>query len=114
MGIPLHVVLRGVEKAFDSWETKPRKRSIKTLLYCQEEVEAQYAEWLESRVGSHEIEETQTAVEDNSIFPRQTVLDYLARSLDELSKLNEGRLRNSDDDLTQALSRAIALLSEIK
>src|ERR1700737_1025853 len=52
MDIPLHVALRGIEKAFDSWESKPRKRSIKSLLYCQEEVEAQFAEWMESRVGA--------------------------------------------------------------
>ena len=51
-GIPLHIVLRGVERSFDSFEAKPRKRSVKSLLYCQEEVEAQYAEWLESRVGA--------------------------------------------------------------
>ena len=41
IGIPLHVALRGIEKAFDSWESKPRKRSVNSLLYCQEEVEAQ-------------------------------------------------------------------------
>src|SRR5688500_14905535 len=56
MGVPLHVALRGIEQAFDSYEAKPRKRSIKTLLYCQEEVEAQYAEWLESRVGASDSE----------------------------------------------------------
>src|SRR6476660_5039984 len=52
-GIPLHIVLRGVERSFDSFEAKPRKRSVKSLLYCQEEVEAQHAEWLESRVGAN-------------------------------------------------------------
>src|ERR1700755_2263890 len=51
-GIPLHIVLRGVEKSFDSYESRPRKRTVKTLLYCQEEVEAQYAEWVEARVGA--------------------------------------------------------------
>ena len=50
-GIPLHIVLRGVEKSFDSFEARPRKRSVKSLLYCQEEVEAQYAEWVEAHVG---------------------------------------------------------------
>ena len=55
-GVPLHVVLRAIEHAFDSYESKKHKRTIKTLLYCQEEVEAQYAEWLESRVGSHDDE----------------------------------------------------------
>src|ERR687884_2022726 len=52
-GIPLHVVLRGIEKAFDSYEARPRNRSVKSLFYCQEEVEAQFAEWLESRRGAH-------------------------------------------------------------
>ncbi len=52
MGVPLHVVLRGVESAFDSYESKPRKRTVKTLYYCQEEVEAQFAEWLEGQRGA--------------------------------------------------------------
>ena len=52
-GIPLHIVLRGIERAFHSHESKKRKRSVKSLLYCQEEIEAQYAEWLESRVGAN-------------------------------------------------------------
>src|SRR6266576_1316118 len=72
MGIPLHVVLRGVEKAFDSWEAKPRKRSVKTLLYCQEEVEAQYAEWIESRVGAPE-----TSVTDEKV-PTETTEESAA------------------------------------
>src|ERR1044072_653128 len=53
-GVPLHVAVRGIEHAFDSYDAKKHKRTVKTLLYCQEEVEAQYAEWLESRVGSHD------------------------------------------------------------
>ncbi|HWS54606.1 MAG TPA: hypothetical protein VN228_10780, partial [Pyrinomonadaceae bacterium] len=52
MGIPLHVVLRGIETAFDSYESKPRKRSVKSLYYCQEEVEAQFAEWVEAQTGA--------------------------------------------------------------
>src|SRR5919206_3859489 len=45
MGVPLHVALRGIEKAFDSYESRPRKRTVKSLMYCQEEVEAQFHEW---------------------------------------------------------------------
>src|SRR5437763_4524150 len=52
MGVPLHVALRGIERAFDSFEAKPRRRSVKSLLYCQEEVEAQFAEWQEAQVGA--------------------------------------------------------------
>ncbi|HXM50483.1 MAG TPA: hypothetical protein VN956_21760, partial [Pyrinomonadaceae bacterium] len=75
-GVPLHVLVRAVEHTFDSHESKKQKRTVKTLLYCQEEVEAQYAEWLASRVGGHEEEgaESRQADESKSPFPRDVVL----------------------------------------
>src|SRR5690349_12661961 len=73
--IPLHIVLRGIEKSFDSFEAKPRKRSVKTLLYCQEEVEAQFAEWLESRVGANPVEEAREVNE--TAFSSDAVRDHL-------------------------------------
>lgn len=111
-GVPLHVAVRGIEHAFDSHQAKRRKRSVKTLLYCQEEVEAQYAEWLESRVGSHE--EAQGDEPGESPFPRDAVVAHLARLLEELTKLYEARRQTEEDELTETLSRASALLSEIK
>jgi hypothetical protein len=113
-GVPLHVVVRAIEHAFDSHQSKQRKRSVKTLLYCQEEIEAQYAEWLESRVGSHDDEETRSVDESKSPFPRSEVMAHLARSLDRLSELYEERRQGTGDDLSEALSRAVSLLSEIK
>jgi hypothetical protein len=113
-GIPLHVVLRGIEHWFDGYEARKPKRPVNTLLYCQEEVEAQYAEWLASRVGSHEesAADTKKADESNSPFPRDSVLAHLGRSLDILKQLNAERAK--DHELIKALSRAITLLSEIK
>lgn len=112
-GVPLHVALRAIEHAFDSYEAKKHKRTVKTLLYCQEEVEAQYAEWLESRVGSHDERPAADPEEDQkSPFPREAVLAYLDTSLKALTQLFEQR-QLSDDELTEALSRAITLLTEI-
>src|SRR6185295_17194875 len=85
-GVPLHVALRGIEHAFDSYDAKQAKRTVKTLLYCQKEVEAQYAEWLQSRVGSNETPEPETA-SDKSPFPRATVLQHLDRAIAELAQL---------------------------
>lgn len=51
-GVPLYVALRAIEKSFDSHESKPRKRSVKSLFYCEEEVAAQFADWLESQRGA--------------------------------------------------------------
>jgi hypothetical protein len=115
-GVPLHVVVRAIEHAFDSHESKKQKRTVKTLLYCQEEVEAQYAEWLESRVGGHEEEgaESKRADESKSPFARDEVLAHLGRSLDALGQLFELRQPTNDDELTEALARAVTLMSEIK
>ena len=109
-GIPLHIVLRGVEKSFDSYEARPRKRSVKTLLYCQEEVEAQYAEWVEAHVGS-----SNTSAEpesDKTPFSFAAISEHLQRSRNALSELAQSRKQK--DDLSEALTRAIALLVEIE
>ncbi len=113
-GVPLHVVVRSIEHAFDSHESKKQKRTVKTLLYCQEEIEAQYAEWLESRVGGHEESAVagKQADDSKSPFPRDAVLAHLGRSLDALNQLKAERV--DDHELSAALSRSITLLSEIK
>ena len=111
--VPLHVVLRAIEHAFDSYESKKHKRTVKTLLYCQEEVEAQYAEWLESRVGSHDDEGTAGEVEDRkSTFSKDVVLAHLDRSHHDLSDL--ATARTGEDELTEALKRAANLLTDIR
>jgi hypothetical protein len=112
-GVPLHVALRGIEHAFDSHDAKKHKRTVKTLLYCQEEVEAQYAEWQESRVGSHEDADSRREDEKTSPFSPSTVLAHLERSWEELTNLSNQR-EEQQDELGEALNRAAALLSEIK
>ena len=115
-GVPLHVALRGIEHAFDSYQAKKRKRSVKTLLYCQEEVEAQYAEWLESRVGGHQDSpDARPGGEDQSSpFPRSAVLAHLSGSRETLEKLGETRQRMREDELSEALARAVSLLHEVE
>jgi predicted ribosome quality control (RQC) complex YloA/Tae2 family protein len=114
-GIPLHIILRGIERAFDSFEAKPRKRSVKSLLYCQEEVEAQYAEWLESRVGaSPEGEARNVETEPSSPFSPTAIGEHLESSCLALTKAATARRHNGEDDFSEALSRAAALINEIK
>ena len=111
-GIPLHIVLRGIEKSFDSFDAKPRKRTVKSLLYCQEEIEAQYAEWNDARVGAS----------DNSVgtdsektpFSFEAISEHLQRSRTALVELAEARREKREDDLSEAMSRAVALLGEIE
>jgi hypothetical protein len=115
-GLPLHVVVRAIEHAFDSHEAKQQKRTVKTLLYCQEEVEAQYAEWMQSRVGGHDEAAADEKIADDSKspFPRTAVVAHLARSLATLNELGAERGRANDDEWSEALLRAAILLTEIK
>jgi hypothetical protein len=124
MDVPLHVALRGIEKAFDSWESKPRKRSIKSLLYCQEEVEAQFAEWREARVGAGESEEQPQngavarpsgKASSEGPFSRAAILEHLERGRISLVAARERRMKTAGkDDFSDALERAVSLLSDLE
>ena len=118
MSVPLHVALRGIEKAFDSWESKPRKRTIKSLLYCQEEVEAQFAEWRAARVGAADEagEHEESGAQSNEALPfsRAAILDHLQRGRTSLLAVCSVRRKAGADDFTDTLERAAALLAEVE
>jgi hypothetical protein len=108
-GIPLHIVLRGIERSFDSYESKPRKRTVKSLLYCQEEVEAQYAEWTDARVGASSSDNTDA---EKTPFSHDAVTEHLQTNRDLL--LEAAAARRPEDDLSEAMTRVAALLGEIE
>jgi hypothetical protein len=134
MGVPLHVALRGIEKSFDSYEAKPRKRSVKTLMYCQEEVEAQFAEWRESQLGAapRAAEGAQAAsvtegagdgavpssaaaggADSRSLpFPREVIAAHLSSARAALAEAAEARA--AADELAEALARAAIRAAEIE
>jgi hypothetical protein len=134
MGVPLHVALRGIEKSFDSYESKPRKRSVKSLMYCQEEVEAQFHEWLESQTGAHAPsasgEETARESGDSASeaapssdegagrglpFPRAVISAHLSQCRDEIRRAIDSRSeRAGDEALCEALTRAASRLEELQ
>ena len=110
-GIPLHLVLRGIERSFDSFESKPRKRSVKSLLYCQEEVEAQFLEWTESRVGTHE-ETDAESTDSTTAFSLKAVRDHLKRCHSSLQAIVPTGVGSTD--LQETLNRTSARLQEIE
>jgi hypothetical protein len=125
-GVPLHVALRGVERAFDSFDAKPhRHRSVKSLMYCQEEVEAQYAEWLDAQIGAshdaghvngdHKALEEETVAQDAALpFTCAHIIQHLAHTRLSLSHLSEERNNAINDDFCEALKRASVRLEEIE
>jgi hypothetical protein len=117
-GVPLHIALRGIEKSFDSFESKPRHRSVKSLAYCQEEVEAQYAEWLESQVGSTEGEVGQPVKDENGAddklpFPRTVILEHLTQASESLSRIAQQLNEPQDGALCECFTRAALLLRDL-
>jgi hypothetical protein len=52
-GIPLYIVLRGINRSFDAYDARPRKFDrVNTLSYCEQAIETTYAEYRLSQVGA--------------------------------------------------------------
>jgi hypothetical protein len=83
---------------------------VKTLLYCQEEVEAQYAEWVEAHVGSSPASPEPES--DKTPFSFAAISEHLQRCRSALSELAQSR--KPEDDLSEALTRSAALLVDIE
>ena len=103
-GIPLHIVLRGIESVFDVFDKNPGPRTIKGLLYCREEIEAQYQEWLGMQIGRSD-EET-SAVAGQS-FSDEAIESHISSAIDKLRTSKNKRLKED-------LERAAVRLEELK
>jgi hypothetical protein len=102
-GIPLHVVLRSIESVFDVWERNPGPRTIKGLMFCREEIEAQYQEWLSSQVGKNESGDEEKA----EAFSAESIREHIQAAIEQLGRCAEPELREDVD-------RVINRLMEVK
>ncbi|MGH9820882.1 MAG: hypothetical protein ACRD43_11990 [Pyrinomonadaceae bacterium] len=103
-GIPLHVVIRAIESVFDAFDKKPAQpRSIKSLFYCREEVEAQFLEWSASQAGN-----AQPNKGDGS---GELSKEHIEGFIDDAAN----KLRASTDaNFTEDFDRALARLDELR
>ncbi|PYS94526.1 MAG: hypothetical protein DMF64_00510 [Acidobacteria bacterium] len=115
-GVPLHVVLRAVGQVFDKFDANPRRRSVKSLMYCQEEVEAQFTEWRDRQVGagveSQDRTETVSSEEAYLPFPRETIIQHLTKCRESLLRMSGGQEKEFIDALEQAASSVQHLQAE--
>jgi hypothetical protein len=100
-GIPLHIVIRAVEQVFDNFDKNPGPRTIKGLMFCREEVEAQFDEWLKAQAGK-----TQDEHAAGQEYSPQDICDHL-RGLAASLNLNR------NPALKEYIDRACARLEEI-
>jgi hypothetical protein len=122
-GVPLHIVLRGINSSFDSYDQHPnRGRKVNSLFYCQQEVEANFLEYCESRVGggSQPAEKDVAAngkdvsngkKEGDSSFSQAAFIDYLSDHRETLQRL--GDRYSSDVILSETFARASMRLEQI-
>lgn len=100
-GIPLHIVIRSVESVFDVFDKQPPgTRTIKSLFYCREEVEVQYAEWLKSQAGKASESEADAA------FSPDAVAAHINEAIESLKI-------NNVESIREDLARAVARLEEL-
>jgi hypothetical protein len=122
-GVPLHIVLRGINSSFDTHDQHPfRGRRVNSLFYCQQEVEASFLEYCESRVGSNGLpaekgdgangkEESNGKKEGDSSFTQAALIDYLNEHRETLQRLSDKH--SSDPALSETFARTSMRLEQI-
>jgi hypothetical protein len=101
-GVPLHVVIRAVERVFDNFDKNPGPRTIKGLMFCREEVEAQYEEWLKAQAGKPTDDVATSAVGFN-----------ISEIRDHLHGLTASLKLNSNSLIVEDIDRASVRLTEL-
>jgi len=103
-GIPLHIVIRSIESVFDVYDKQPPgTRTIKSLFYCRDEIEAQYTEWLTAQTGKGQ-ENGEAA--SGSRFSLESVKAHMDDAVTSLKN-------TSHHSLAEDIARAVGRLEEL-
>ena len=122
--VPLHIILRAIETVFDGVDKQPgRKRGVKSLFYCKEEIEAQYAEWLEMQTGKNgntEVQSPKSKVQSsktqysgsskNELFSSESIENHLEKVSADLRAAKQ----KAKGDLRETLERVLNRLGELE
>lgn len=102
-GIPLHIVIRAIESVFDVYDKQPAgTRSIKSLFYCREEIEVQYAEWMRSQAGKS----AGAAADGDAAFSADAIREHISSATEKLRSIDIAGLQ-------EEIGRAVARLEEL-
>jgi hypothetical protein len=122
-GIPLHIVLRAINRSFDAYDARPRQfRRVNTIFYCQQEVEASFAEYRLAQVGGPAAESPPEQSEPPpsggkkrtaAPLPVEVLRDFLNRCDEELRLAGESAERFARNELSESIARARSRLARI-
>ena len=121
-GIPLHLVLRSINEAFDAYDKRTHnRRRVNTMFYCEQAVESNFADYRLAQVGgasgqapgpSAADSAPQSSVrEPSGAFSKSELLDFIARCSRDIS--DAVAYASGKAGIAEALARALARLAEI-
>ncbi|HYE72044.1 MAG TPA: hypothetical protein VEF04_01885 [Blastocatellia bacterium] len=110
--IPLRIVLRGINAAFEKFKAKPgRTKKVNSLFYCEQAVEQAFEEFRDAQVGGDHV----TAEPTNQDFSNSRIIESLESSIDQLRELTSDYSHGSElMFLAVALGDAAMQLISIK
>ncbi|MGI8783815.1 MAG: hypothetical protein ACR2L2_09250 [Acidobacteriota bacterium] len=109
-GIPLAVVLRGIDRSFDENRGRSRPRRITSLFYCHPAVARAFEEYLEAQVGR--ADQAQPANADATLRPEQLVT-HLSGASERLRQARGRFEAQGQGGSVEAIDRALARLGEL-
>lgn len=120
-GIPLHIVLRAINEAFDAYDARAQKhRHVNSIFYCQQQVESAFAEYRMAQVGGDAPATAEPAKpkkkkykSDEEVFPKDVLFEFLNRCDDELAIATTRAVQSERTQLEEAIKRARSRLKEI-
>jgi len=102
-GIPMHIVIRSINSVFDIYDKQPPgTRTIKSLIYCREEIEVQFAEWSRSQAGK-----SVGGGSEEAAYSVDEIAAHITKSIETLAGI-------ANDELKEDISRSVTRLEELK
>lgn len=125
-GIPLHVVLRGIDVAMDAFHARKHRRQdkVNSLFYCHDSVMAEYAMHLESHLGEEQPHPSEAAAEGFSLPGQEatagpdkvSVTRFLCERISEIRALEAKHILEgtSGEDLRRVITRLEEIASSVE
>jgi hypothetical protein len=117
-GVPLQVALRGINIAMDGFLARRRGSSAKvnSLCYCHDAVMAEFAGYLESRLGESSgdtqetSKETEATSDTRNEIENEEILELLSVRISEIKALST---KQSMADALEGIRRVLARMEEV-
>ncbi len=110
-GIPLHIVLRGIERSFESAQSK-QKRSPNTLFYCHPAILEAFDEYNQAMIGASQESREEETGPDGDPFQVEAVLKFL-QELENALKAHPSEVAQRSSERVAALRAEVSSVQSV-